>query len=138
MDENLNLAGNTEIEKALKEFEAKSKTEQKQKVPEVFAVPKKEVEGVQFETPSYGEVKFYNETDTPKIVKLVMKFSGGSIKEQKQAEYVLLGFVVLAIIVSGFLFYNSTTSSRGQKLSPEQQSQMLLKIMPQDRSPVPH
>ena len=34
-----------------------------------------------------------------------MKISGGAIKEQKQAEYMLFGFVVVAIIVSLFLFF---------------------------------
>ena len=135
MDENLNLAGNTEIDKALKEFEAKNPG-QTQKVPErISAVPKKEVEGIQFEIPSYGAVKFYSETDTPKVVKLVMKWTG--FKEQKQAEYVLLGFVVMAIGISLFLVLGSTISSRGQKLTPEQQSK-LLEIMPQDKPPVAH
>lgn len=82
MDENLNLnlEGNVEIEKALKEFEIKSEAEQMQKAPEVS-----------------------KNSEVPKMVQLVMKWFG--VKEQKQAEYVLLGFVVLAIIVSFFLVF---------------------------------
>ena len=76
----LNTQNNQEIDKALKEFEAKSQAEQKQKTPEVEQV-----------------------SDVPKMVQLVMKWSG--FKEQKQAEYVLLGFVVTAIGVSLFLFF---------------------------------
>ena len=80
MDEENKIQPSAEIQKALKEFETKS-------------------------AESYKAVKFYNETDTPKIVKLVMKLSGGAIREQKIAEYVLFGFVLVAIFVSLFLFF---------------------------------
>jgi len=80
MNEEIKTGGNVEIEQALKEFEEKSTP-----------------------APSYQAVKFYNETDTPKVVKLAMKLTG--FKEQKQAEYVLLGFVIVAIGVSLFLFF---------------------------------
>lgn len=85
MDENLNLAGNTEIEKALKEFEVKSQTEQAQ-------------------TPSLASDGVKN-SDVPKMVQLVMKWLS---VEQKQAEYVLLGFVILAIGISLFLVLNNS------------------------------
>lgn len=85
MDENLNLEGNIEIEKALKEFEAKSQVEQMQKTPEVSKT-----------------------SDVPKMVQLVMKLFG--LKEQKQAEYVLLGFVVVAIGVSLFLVFKESVN----------------------------
>lgn len=101
MNENLDLNKNTEIEQALKEFEAKE------------AVP------------SYQAVKFYNETDTPKIVKLAMKLTG--FKEQKQAEYVLFGFVVVAIMISLFLFFGGGQTQ--QKLSPLQLEQMKQEII---------
>jgi len=39
------------------------------------------------------------QTPTPKIVEWVIKYSGGLVKNEKQANYVLLGFVVVAIIV---------------------------------------
>ena len=78
----MNLNENIEIKEALKEFEIKSQAEQIQKTPEVLKTP-----------------------DIPKIVQLVMKWSGGAIKEQKQAEYVLLGFIILAIIISLFLVF---------------------------------
>jgi hypothetical protein len=42
---------------------------------------------------------------TPKIIQWLIKYSGGLIKDEKQAQYVLLGFIVLAIIVSLFLFF---------------------------------
>lgn len=101
MDENLNLNKNTDIEKALKEFELKSEIEQTQKPPEIL---KHEVEGVKFETPSYGAGKFCHGADTPKMVQLVMKWSGGCLS-QRQAECVLLGFVVVMIGISLFLVF---------------------------------
>ncbi len=57
------------------------------------------------------------ETPTPKIVRLVIKYSGGLIKDENQANYVLIGFVVLAIIISLFLFFGggSDTSKTLQK-----------------------
>lgn len=44
------------------------------------------------------------ETPTPKIVQWVIKYSGGLIKDERQANYILIGFVAVAIIVSLFLF----------------------------------
>ena len=89
MDENLNLTGNTDIEKALKEFEQKSASE----------------------TGSYKAVKLYDETTTPKMVQLVMKYSGGSIKSQRTAEYVLLGLVIIMFVFSFYLFFGSNQGS---------------------------
>ena len=74
---------------------------------------------------------------TPKMIQWVIKYSGGLVKDEKQAGYVLLGFVAVAIIITFFLFYNSTTSGRSHKLTPAQQNK-LLEIMPQDRPPVIH
>ncbi|MBI4155694.1 MAG: hypothetical protein HY507_00490 [Candidatus Zambryskibacteria bacterium] len=50
--------------------------------------------------------------ETPKMVKLVMKISGGAITEQRQAEYVLFGFVIVAIITSLFVFFNTGSSNK--------------------------
>ena len=50
------------------------------------------------------------ETPTPKIVRWVIKYSGGAVKDERQANYVLIGFVVLAIITSLFLFFNDIRS----------------------------
>ncbi|OGI76527.1 hypothetical protein A3C67_01785 [Candidatus Nomurabacteria bacterium RIFCSPHIGHO2_02_FULL_42_19] len=75
-----------------------------------------EVSGIRFETNDYPAVKYYRETTTPKIIKLVMKYSGGSIKEEKQAEYVLLGLILIAIVLT-FIIWPSSSSL---KLSPEE------------------
>ncbi|HTE48547.1 MAG TPA: hypothetical protein VK675_01405 [Candidatus Paceibacterota bacterium] len=66
----------SDIDQALKEFEIKSRTEQKRETPETS-----------------------KDSDLPKMVRFVIKFSGGLIQDQKQAEYVLLGVVILIIIV---------------------------------------
>lgn len=46
-------------------------------------------------------------SETPKIVKLVINYSGGLIKDEKQANYVLTGLVLVAIIISLFLFFKA-------------------------------
>ncbi|MEK7163339.1 MAG: hypothetical protein AAB775_01345 [Patescibacteria group bacterium] len=55
------------------------------------------------------------QTSTPKIVEWVIKYSGRLIKDERQANYFLIGFVAVAIIVSLFLFFGGG----GQKLPPE-------------------
>ncbi|MEK7176927.1 MAG: hypothetical protein AAB719_01345 [Patescibacteria group bacterium] len=49
-------------------------------------------------------LKYYRQPEPPKVITLIMKYSGGVVKNHKQAEYVLLGLTVLAIIISIFLF----------------------------------
>ena len=62
--------------------------------------PKIVFEGEEFRQPSQSF-----QTPTPKIVEWVIKYSGGAIKDEKQANYVLIGFVAVAIIASLFLFF---------------------------------
>jgi len=42
---------------------------------------------------------------TPKIIQWIIKYSGGLIKDERQAAYVLIGLAVLAVIISLFLFF---------------------------------
>jgi len=42
------------------------------------------------------------DSEMPKMVQLVIKWSGGAIKEQRQAEYVLLGFAILIFLISQY------------------------------------
>ncbi len=58
------------------------------------------------------------ETPTPKIVQWVIKYSGGLIKDENQANYVLIGFVVLAIIVSMFLIFGGDSSNKKIPFKP--------------------
>ena len=91
MPDSTNIPNNLGIDKALKEFEAKQNAEQFQKVPEIAKI-----------------------SDVPKMVQLVMKWSG---LEQKQAEYALLGIVLIIFLISGFIFYNSSTTNKAEQIS---------------------
>ncbi len=71
------------------------------------------VEFDEFQAPSSFEFD-----DTPKMVKWVIKYSGGLIKNEKQANYFLLGFVALILIVSGFLLFGSNKTIKN--INPEQ------------------
>ena len=114
-----NIPNNSEIDKALKEFEAKSNQEQATPENHIQAVitpqtpqtSSHETEGVSFDTDkeveSYRAVKFYKETAEPKMVKAVIKISGGSVKNQRQAEWILLGVVVVVVGISLYLFFGT-------------------------------
>ena len=64
------------------------------------------------------------EDKVPKMVKLVMKLSGGAVKEQRQAEYVLLGFTILTIIISFFLLFGFPGGGI-DKISQDQMQQFM-------------
>ena len=48
--------------------------------------------------------QYFSRHGTPKIIQWIIEHSGGLIKNEKQAAYVLIGLAVLAIIVSLILF----------------------------------
>jgi len=58
--------------------------------------------GVKFE--EYRAPRSYY-PGTPKIIQWVIRYSGGLVKDEKQASYVLIGFVVVAVIVTLFLIF---------------------------------
>jgi len=75
--------------------------------------------GVKFEGEQQSARSFY--TKTPKIIQWVIKYSGGLIKDEKQASYAILGFVALAIIISLFLIFGTSEEAKfeappGQKI----------------------
>ena len=61
---------------------------------------KVEIKGEEFKRPTR-----FSQTPTPKIIQWVIKYSNGHIKDEKQANYFLIGFVALAIIISLFLIF---------------------------------
>ena len=69
-------------------------------------------EGEEFQRPSQTF-----QTPTPKIVQWVIKYSGGYVKDEKQATYVLIGFVALAIIVV-FIFLFSGGGNKAKFEAP--------------------
>ncbi len=119
MDENLDLSKNIEINEALKEFEATSAP----------------VQGNRIE--SSAGVK--EDTEQPKIIGFVMKISGGLIKDQKQANYFLLGFVALAIIISLFLIFSRNTGRKEPTLYQEDLTPTARETIPQEiLNTIPH
>ena len=74
--------------------------------------------GVKFEGEQQYARPYYS--GTPKIIQLVMKYSGGYIKDEKQASYVLLGFVAVAIIISLFLIFGGGGNKAEFKAPPGQ------------------
>ncbi len=97
MDPNTNLDQNAEIDKALKEFEEKDIAETQKSVSSA------------------------KDSDTPGMVKFAMKYSGGLVKNETQAQYALLGFVIIAIIISLFLFFGG-----GKNKAPAVPNDLLL------------
>lgn len=59
------------------------------------------VEFDEFQTQSYTDFD-----DTPKIFNWVINYSGGLVKDKYQAQYVLFGFVIFLIVISGFLIFS--------------------------------
>ncbi len=51
----------------------------------------------------------------PKIIQWVIKYSGGKINE-KQAYYVVFGFIVFVVIISLFLIFNRGREIEREKL----------------------
>lgn len=51
------------------------------------------------------------QTSMQKIIQWIIEYSGGYVKDEKQASYVLIGLVVLAIIVLLFLFFGDGNST---------------------------
>ncbi|HCY17679.1 MAG: hypothetical protein UR62_C0008G0012 [Candidatus Nomurabacteria bacterium GW2011_GWF2_35_12] len=100
MDGDLDLSKNIEIEKALKEFEIKSQAEQTTQTPLVS-----------------------QNTEIPKMIQVVIKYSGGSVKNERQAQYVLLGLVIIMISISLYLFFGGSksknTNTRPILMNPE-------------------
>jgi hypothetical protein len=47
----------------------------------------------------------------PSVIRFVMFWSGGLIKEQKTAQYIILGICILAVLTSIFLMTGVLTSS---------------------------
>jgi len=77
--------------------------------------PKIEYEGQEFQ---YSTRSFQDET--PKMTRWVINHSGGIIKNENMANYVLIMFAILIIIISLFLFFGG-----GRTGSPED-----IKILP--------
>ena len=86
--------------------------------------------GVKFKDSDWSANKYYKEPATPKIIRLVIKYSGGLVKDEKQANYVLLGFVALAIIISLFLIFGIGRKGKEQESFTPEAEAPAEKVMP--------
>lgn len=59
-----------------------------------------------FENEGYGEPHQSYQSSTPKMIRWVIKYSRGYIEDEGQASYILIGFAVVAIVISFFLFFD--------------------------------
>jgi len=71
-----------------------------------------------FEGEEFQQTSRSFQASTPKMVEWVIKYSGGYIKDEKQASYALLGFVVVVITISLFLVFGGGGVKKGPKLPP--------------------
>ncbi|MBU3901540.1 hypothetical protein KJ590_00930 [Patescibacteria group bacterium] len=69
---------------------------------DLSGTPKDSDTGVKFQEQRV-EHSYY--PGTPKVIQWAIRYSGGLIKDEKQAQYVILGFVALAIIVTLLLIF---------------------------------
>lgn len=73
-------------------------------------------EGEEFQRPATP-----SQTQAPGIMGWVTQNSGGLIKNQQQAQYVLIGFVVIAVVSVSVLMFNSGGRSAKFEAPPGQQ-----------------
>jgi hypothetical protein len=66
--------------------------------------------------------RFDDEEKEPKMVSWLIGI--GIVKDQKQANYILVGFVVVAVILSFILFSAGSKVSKRPPMTPEQRSFM--------------
>ena len=73
--------------------------------------------------------KKYTEIQPPKIVQWAIKYSGGLIKNEKQASVILIGISILLIGVSVFWASNSKNKNKQQgSAQPENQVERALYV----------
>lgn len=72
--------------------------------------------GIQFDFDN--EPRVVVQTKVPAMVNLVIKLSGGLIKDSTQANYVLIGFAIIAFTISFFLFSGGRVITQHSKMTP--------------------
>ncbi len=77
------------------------------------------MQGIEFETDNYGAPS--TTTKTSWVIRWIMKMSGGYIKDERQASYVALGFVVGATALSFFLISGESGSKAKFEAPPGQE-----------------
>lgn len=59
---------------------------------------------------SWNDAKYHNQSSASKMVQWIMKYSGGSIKNEEQANHVLIVLIVLLVIASLFMFSRDSSN----------------------------
>ncbi len=72
---------------------------------------------VSFESDSYSQ-NSYTFSNRPKIVDYIIRYSGGLIKDEDIAVYVLYGFVIIMIIISISLSTRGNKENLQKNLTP--------------------
>lgn len=108
-----------EIDKALKEFEMqKSGISQTSQDPTSPVITPKDIPkglddlGIHFEEDKWRQATPSSALKTPKMIQLIMKYSGGAVKDEKQASYVLFCIVIINISIAAFLVFGGSFSSQ--------------------------
>lgn len=80
---------------------------------EVVNLSQGEIKGAEAVVPAREETpSYFIPSGTPKMVRWIIEYSGGLVKDIRQANYVLLGFSILAIIIAIFLFLKAAGIGR--------------------------
>lgn len=58
------------------------------------------------------------QTQTSRIIHWVIKYSGGYVKDEQQAHYVLIGFVVMSFFITFFILFSSSTNKANIEAPP--------------------
>ena len=86
--------------------------------------PNEEISKVVFDSDRLNRQTRTFQDQTPKFIQAVINHSGGLIKDENQAQNVMIGFSVIIIVISIFLFINSSSGPKTQELTPQQKAQM--------------
>ncbi|MBU1956689.1 hypothetical protein KKF09_03475 [Patescibacteria group bacterium] len=82
--------------------------------------------GVGFQEGNWRALKYYRGPQTPKIVQWVIKYSGGLIKDEKQALYVVFGFIALMIIITLSLVFSENGIRTRKTFTPSDEELMMM------------
>lgn len=73
---------------------------------------------IRFENEGWQSSPYTRKPADPKIIRWAIRYSGGFIKDEKQANFVLMGFASVLIVISIFLLTNSR-NVRGPSFEPD-------------------
>ena len=66
-----------------------------------------ETPNIEFQEEKSEQSSQYLQPQTPKIIQWFIKYSGGLIKDEKQANYVIWGLIGLFSVITIILFYSA-------------------------------